>query len=328
MYNARTLKPHILLSETQVECPVKGCSQKVTRQRRFFRTAPQFQCPEHRIYISPSTFEYPTKLDNLLWQDRQDVLLLENIMRNKRESRMARDNSEDALSWNVFRYLDKEGYLSMILSYIIGRDLGKLQLVYWSYSSSFQSVWPDLAAARREFGEQPQRSSEPDLIAFSNKAVLFIEAKLTASNKAKPGNLENKKKYLTGGNGWYQQVFMSDYTEIANNAKMYELLRFWLLGSWIAAQSGRDFYLVNVTRSEYEQDIEERFGHHIKANVQRCFMRVTWEGLYERIAEKIPPSVERDLLLDYLKYKTVGYNQSRELQRAFSIPLEPNNTVT
>jgi hypothetical protein len=66
----------------------------------------------------------------------------------------------------------------------------------------------------------------------------------------------------------------------------------------------------------------------IKANVQRCFMRVTWEGLYERIAEKIPPSVERDLLLDYLRYKTVGYNQSRELQRAFSIPLEPNNTVT
>lgn len=232
---------------------------------------------------------------------------------------MARDNSEDALSWNVFRYLEKEEHLSAILSCIIGRDLGKLQLVYWSCASSLQIVWPELTAARQEFGERLQRSSEPDLIAFNDKAVLFIEAKFTASNETTPSDPENQKKYVTGGNGWYHQVFASDYDTIANDAQKYELLRYWLLGSWIAARSERDFYLVNLVRSEYEQDIEKLFGRHIKANAQRHFARVTWEEIYQHIAGKIPPSVDRDLLLDYLEYKTIGYNRFGELQPAFSI---------
>lgn len=322
MYDARTLKPHIFVSETQVECPVRGCSQKVARQRQVFKSAPQFQCPEHHIYVSPSTFEYPTELDNLLWKDEQDIALLESIKGVKRESRMARDNSEDALSWNVFRYLEKRGHLSAILSCIIGRDLGKLQLVYWSYSPSSHSVWPELTVARQEFGEQLQRSSEPDLIAFNDKVILFIEAKFTASNETTPSDPENQKKYVTGGNGWYHQVFASDYDTIANDAQKYELLRYWLLGSWIAAQSGRDFLLVNLVRSEYEQDVEKLFGRHIKANAHRHFVRVTWEEIYQRTAEKSPSSAEKDSLLDYLEYKTVGYNRFGELQRAFSITKE------
>ena len=319
VYDARTLKPYILVNETQVECPVRGCSQKVARQRRVFQTAPQFQCPEHHIYISPSTFEYPTELDNLLWKDEQDISLLESIKGSKRESRMARDNSEDALSWNMFRYLEKKGHLSAILSCIIGRDLGALQLVYWSYSPVLERVWPELTAARQEFGEQLQCSSEPDLIAFNNKAVLFIEAKFTASNETTPSDPENQKKYVTGGNGWYHQVFASEYDALANDAQKYELLRFWLLGSWIAAQGERDFYLVNLVRSECEQVIEKLFGRHIKTNAHRYFMRVTWEDIYQRIAEKTPSSAERNSLLEYFEYKTVGYNQFGELQRAFSI---------
>jgi hypothetical protein len=30
----------------------------VKRQRNAFRTTDEFLCPEHHIYISPSTFEY------------------------------------------------------------------------------------------------------------------------------------------------------------------------------------------------------------------------------------------------------------------------------
>lgn len=319
MYDARTLKPHILVSETQVECPVRGCSQKVARQRQVFKSTSQFQCPEHQIYISPSTFEYPTELDNLLWKDEQDIALLENIKSVKRESRMARDNSEDALSWNVFRYLEKRGHLSAILSCIIGRNVGNLQLVYWSYSPCLQGVWPELTSARQEFGEQLQRSSEPDLIAFNDKVVLFVEAKFTASNETTPSDPENQKKYVTGGNSWYHQVFASDHNTIANDVQKYELLRYWLLGSWIAAQSERDFYLANLVRSEYEQDIEKLFGRHIRANAHRHFVRLTWEEIYQRTAEKIPSSAQRDSLLDYFQYKTVGYNRFGELQRAFSI---------
>jgi hypothetical protein len=306
MYDARSLKPLILVSEAEVECPVKGCSGKVPRQRNFFQAVPKFQCPEHEITISPSTFEYAFERNNLLWKDEQVLVLLQGIKRCKRESRMAREKSEDALSWNMFRYLEKQGFLSLILSSVIGRDLGALQLVYWSYCPMVGAVWPELTRARQEFGEHLQRSSEPDLIAFSDKALLFIEAKFTASNRTRPSDPEYRKKYLTGGNGWYHQVFTSSFETIAVQDRMYELLRHWLLGSWLAAQSKRDFYLLNLVREEYERDIEMRFGRHINATAQRRFVRLTWEELYRQMDEKIPSSIERDSLLEYLEYKTAG----------------------
>ena len=52
----------------------------------------------------------------------------------------------------------------------------------------------------------------------------------------------------------------SDYETIAIKAKKYELFRFWLLGSWIASETGRDFFLINVVLSERETDIEQQFN--------------------------------------------------------------------
>jgi hypothetical protein len=107
----------------------------------------------------------------------------------------------------------------------------------------------------------------------------------------------------------------------------YELLRHWLLGSWLAAQSKRDFYLLNLVREKYEQDIEKCFGRHIRATAQRRFMRLMWEELYRQIDEKNPSSIERDSLLEYLEYKTAGYNRFGQLQRAFSLSKEVTSGV-
>ena len=41
-----------------------------------------------------------------------------------------------------------------------------------------------------------------------------------------------KEKYVKSGLGWYQNVFASDFDVLALDYKKYELLRFWLLGSW------------------------------------------------------------------------------------------------
>jgi hypothetical protein len=86
---------------------LRDCSEKVERQSGFFTREERFKCPKHNIYISPSTFEYQSELDNLLWKDKADLDLLKRIKSVKRECRIARDNSEDAVTWNVFRFLEK-----------------------------------------------------------------------------------------------------------------------------------------------------------------------------------------------------------------------------
>jgi len=319
MFNANALKANTIVTETTVACPVKDCSEIVTRQRKRFKREAQFQCPIHKIYVSPSTFEYPNETDNLLWHDREDVSLLREIKSSKRESRMARDNSEDALTWNVFRYLEKTNQIAPSLSALIEAAVVNPQLIYWSYSQVARGVWPRLACARAEFGEHPNRSSEPDLIIASDSALFFIEAKFTATNKTKPSNPQQTKKYLTGGDNWYSQVFKTDYNTLVNKERKYELVRFWLLGSWLAARLNRDFYLVNLVLEKREKDIERLFKPHLKSNNQRHFLRWTWEDIYHFVSKNAVATPAKNLFTSYFECKTTGYNHLGKLQAAFQV---------
>lgn len=76
MYGLRELKTQIKIDNNSVVRPLKGCSVKVERQRISFKKEPKFQCPKHKIFISPSTFENENELKNLLWYDNEDKSLV------------------------------------------------------------------------------------------------------------------------------------------------------------------------------------------------------------------------------------------------------------
>jgi hypothetical protein len=318
MLGVEKLKEKIEITATTVECPVRGCSEKVERRRRFSKNEDRFRCPKHSILISPSTFKYPSKQDNLLWKKRLDLELLEKIRAVKRESRMTWDNSEDAVSWNVFRFLEKNGLIEGFLGLITGTVLKSSEVMYWSYSQREKTIWSELNKARKEFGEEIKRSSEPDIIVKTHNVLFFIEAKLTAGNKTVPSDVSNTKKYETGGDNWFSEVFSSYYKTIAVDEKKYELLRFWLLGTWIAKQQNLDFYLINLVLSEREVDIESIFKKNINENQRRKFLRITWETIYQYISKR-SLARDKDIMIRYFKNKTIGYNKDGRLQKAFSI---------
>ncbi|MFO7836223.1 MAG: hypothetical protein R6V83_06190 [Candidatus Thorarchaeota archaeon] len=318
MLGYEELKENIERTDTTVECPVKGCSERVVRQRDTFRKKKRFQCSIHKIYISPSTFEYPSELDNLLWKTDEDLELLNRISQEKRERRMPRERSEDAVSWNVFRFLEKNNLVEGFLASIARKSLKSSDVIYWSYSQKEDSDWSLLNRARREFGERLSRSSEPDIIIVTENSLFFIETKLTARNRTVPSNPRAYKKYETGGNNWFSNVFESDYKTVAIVEKKYELLRFWLLGTWIAEQMDVDFYLANLVRSGRERTIESIFKKHIKENQQRQFLRATWESIYDYIS-KSGQSKDKEKMLRYFRNKTVGYDHNGKLQKAFTI---------
>jgi len=318
MFGIEELKERIEITETTVECPVKGCNEKVERQRVVFKKEDRFKCPKHNIVTSPTTFEYPSELDNLLWKESPDLELLKKIIRAKRESRMARDNSEDAVSWNVFRFLERNNLIEDFLSSITGTPIKSSEVIYWSYSQKENTSWSELNKARREFGEEINKSSEPDIIITTDKALFFIEAKLTASNETKPSDESNPKKYETGGDNWFSKVFKSPYKTVAIDEKKYELLRFWLLGTWMAQQQDSDFYLINLVSSEREPDIEALFKRHINETQRRTFLRRTWEDIYQYVSNS-GPTAEKDVMLRFFKNKTLGYDGKGNLKPAFSI---------
>jgi len=290
----------------------------VKRQRGSFRCDKDFKCPAHNIYISPSSFAYSDEGQNLLWKSQKDVDLLRKIYGFKREHRLHHNNSEDAVSWNVFRYLESANLINQLLTVISNQNQQDSELIYWSYSQTEKQQWSLLNMARLEFGETINRGSEPDLIVRTPNALFFIEAKFTASNNTRPSNPNEFKKYLTGGNQWFNQVFTADYETIAISNRKYELLRFWLLGSWLAQELGVDFYLLNVVPAEKEKCIEEQFSKFILQNSQRKFIRISWEDIFEFIIQKASEGPEKEQVRMYYQTKTIGYNHRGELMKAFS----------
>ena len=319
MYGLDELKEKLEVTESWVSCPVRGCQRQVERQRRVFRREGTFFCDDHQIYISPTTFEYEKEEENILW----DFALLQEHMASKRESRIARDNSEDAVTWNVFRFLEGHNLLLPYLSSLSGSSLRETKAIYWSHDPETGKPWKSLWESRETFGENPHRGSEPDLIILTDRMLCFIEAKLTASNETRPSRPDNPKQYVSGGGGWWNHVFVpsADYRQLAEQEQKYELLRFWLLGTWIAKQHDRTFMLFNLVRDAAEKDIEARFRRWLPAEMACQFRRLSWESILHFIRSHSPEGCEKQRIIRYFATKTVGYQKTRDewhIQRAFS----------
>ena len=143
------------------DCPsfVKAAKEAVSKGTLIFR------CPQHGICISPSTFEYETDADNMLWTVDADLALWRaiNAPGVKRENRIARDNSEDAVTWNVFRFpenfrrpgrrIHQSGCMAKTVA-------GTPRVIYWSYCQQSRRAWSPLLDAAKLFGEGDRNTAQ------------------------------------------------------------------------------------------------------------------------------------------------------------------------
>lgn len=329
MYNILHLKDKVEITETQIECPVIGCENVVRRIRRGQKLKhTDFLCPKHNIYISPSTFEYVDEFSNILVNDEVEIELYKKIKSVKRESRISREKSEDAVSWNVFQYLNHKNYLKPFFIETLGIDLINPELVFWSFSEAKKTntngTLNELAAARYYFGEVGNRTTEPDIIVKAENAIVFIEAKLVSGNSTsgneekKKFRIDNPKKY---DGEWFPQIFRQSYQCLINSG-YYELMRLWLLGTWISKKEEKKFYLLNLTREKFENNIEQDFKPLIKETSSRYFSRVTWEAIYKFI--KTQNNDKDREILEYFENKSCGFDSSGKKQRMFNIKSAPN----
>lgn len=322
MYGIDTLKENIEISIDTIECPIKNCKNIVKRKRdNDDLTICEITCPIHNIEIRSTTFIYPKKEDNLLWTDSKDIELLNKIDGHKRESRMENDNSEDAVTWNVFRYLDKEQHLSDFVEIVTGKtDENVEDIIYWSYSKTQKNKWDLLAKAQNIFGEKKGRGSEPDMAIETDQSVIFIEAKFNSGNTTEPSNPKvSLPNYSNGGDYWSRKVFSEPLEIISLERKRYELMRFWLLGSWMANESKKDFYLINLVRKANSEKLEKTFKPAIKESIDspvRMVKRVTWEEIYHMLEER---NINDETLKAYFQNKISGYSSNGEIKQAFNL---------
>lgn len=342
MYGKKDLKKRIEISEYKVECPVLCCNVEVQRQRGTFKRKEEFLCSEHDIYISPSTFEYGSVEDNLLYSDSSDVDLLRRIEKTKRESRMSRDNSEDAVTWNLLRGLEKENSVSNFLSDSRIHNCSASKLFWWTYDPKedeeiggkeeketadregrrvakriYTNIWKPMLEGRKHFGENEKKGTEPDLIIETEDEIIFVEMKFTSDNNTKPKG-KSFWKYERKDKEWYNTVLKSRLEEVAIGVKRYELLRHWLLGTWISHFICRKRYvLLNIVPEEILSEGDDCFRKCIIEDDKKKFIIGTWGQIIRILNEEQRGGVYKKVL-EYLKDKTRGYNSNGKLVSGFA----------
>lgn len=142
-------------------CPVRGCVE----------ASP---CQTHHVAVHSTrggfTCVYDDPWQNLLWADADDRARLTAILHGKRESRMGHEHSEDAVTWNVFRFFERHACVSPAIRTIFPSPDSEPLAVFWTTHDG--CLWDSYRLCSDQIPERASARSESDLIFLWERKLL------------------------------------------------------------------------------------------------------------------------------------------------------------
>lgn len=235
---------------------------------------------------SNPTFIYLDPLHNLPIEARSGAIeAIANALnvrnRSSKHTKFGYSSSEDALTWAVFSFLERERSLGPLIS-----SLGLLPvpptceptMLMWgsavpSQSRRCEEVRQKIVAILDSIGEHSQSYSEPDVVLdFDSYGLVIIEVKYKSGN-AVDRNRNKFTKYLNGSDAFR-------LPERIIESGLYDLARNFRIGSELA--DGRAMKLVNLllpTRIRSEERLIEQFKAGLSQSERLAFEQVSWPHL-------------------------------------------------
>ena len=333
----------------QGKCPIRNCSARL-EQTPFKRSKGQMLklpfCPEHGLRIHKNGFVYyngPARED-LTTATKRNLMFhaqyyIDNFLTkpSKAEShRLCYENSEDALTFNIFSELvSKDNEISKLLRHVC-KDVpvGTPELYLWGQKldlSKSVSVYQPLCEVRKHL--EPDISgfpTEPDImLVVPNKVLVCIEAKFGSKNpiaEEKEATVGDKPKSVSALVERYcarntiiqwDKIFTIETPSPRFHEQLYRNLVF-------AASMGKvagieRWYVVNL-RSQHTMNLKEGRAESMPVvrnvrsmlapDYKKRFVHMTWEGLFD-VCVRDNPRLHN--LTWYMKNKTLN------CQRAFNI---------
>ena len=326
------LKEERIVDSDTVACPVIGCDFVAPRMHKGLdlNSSPDdlatYLCPHHRIFISPSTFAYEDPTVSLLWET--DLPLVKEIAAaGKRTwSRLGRERDEDSLTWDVFRYLERNKRLEDLLeslmleslrnSIMFGTNQGPIEkMIYWSVDVNDKQpkVWDELVEARRQIGEKPNAGSEPDLIVVLPNWVIFVEVKYESSSVTPVKKIPDC--YGKVDKDTWDRIFSGNIDQVVDQIG-YQLMRFFLLGNILAEQLEKSFFMISITKSGTEPQLVQSVDNVVNSHHYVPFKHATWSGMQDFISKDTRTGeFDKSLIVRYLKAKSTGYGANGRLRK-------------
>jgi hypothetical protein len=280
----------------RVRCYIRDCTEMLRPPTRGFRGD---TCPKHGIRTHCSgnsvTYTYARAERNII----ASPALFKHKLRGHPDKfethRFGYENSEDALTWNVFRSLQEVGCLHEIARYITGLDTHEEPTLYlWGLRMSDDSLelWDLLTAARNHFETNrlpvKRPATEPDIgIHLQNKFLILIEAKLGSGNTCYTDGERKNPQSLTKNEllDIYQhsklQILDVEKAKAANRV-FYQLWRNMQFAEYMAMLDGPHTlgFHANLVRAGCEHESTSEFRQLIKPGYEDRFSRLTWETIF------------------------------------------------
>lgn len=264
--------------------------------------------------VSP-TFIYSDPLDNFIAGRDLMNQAINGEWGKADPDRFDHENSEDALSWNVFRSLQEAGQLPLAVNLLTGLDVaGEPDLIFWGRRIPRQGTDSEpsheLSAALADLEPTLTRHTEPDIVLhLPDWGWLFIEAKFGSENPTYAGKPERVAEWT----GRYSDSCPGLFDEQAlhsADAKTFpqQILRNIAVASKVRGP-GDKARVVSLVPRKKQTDIEQTVKGYLEADAPVDFEQASWEGLYEALPddEGLAP------LRRYMEEKSAG------LGRAFDI---------
>ena len=226
-------------------CPVRGCVEVSL-------------CPVHHVAVHATrggfTYVYDEPWRNLLWADADDKARLDAILRGKRESRMGHEHSEDAVTWNVFRFFERHGCLAPAIRTICPCPDSEPLAVFWTTHDG--CLWEPYRRCSDQIPERASARSESDLIfLWERKLLVVVEAKFRSPNRSDPKKRDSESRKAEPYIKHAPRHLNRAGAEEAVRDGWYELLRNWVLGTTLReALMCENLVLVNLVRKRHESD--------------------------------------------------------------------------
>ena len=203
--------------------------------------------------------------------------------RHSKELKFCFETSEDAVTWTVFRGLEKQGRLDALVA--PRRPSGEPALLLWGAPIS-GARGPEIASALaeicRSLGEAADALSEPDAVVVWSDLALLVEAKFLSENERRAGH-PNFGRYLDR-----PDLFEAAPEEVAA-AGYHELTRNWRIGTALAEALGVPrFLLINLGPPEKIEADAIAFSGLLATSPTREFWYLSWSDVLEAAAPLEP----------------------------------------
>jgi hypothetical protein len=265
------------------------------------------QTMENFVITESGARVYARWQDNICCEDKDNKALTEKarLQRETYSYGMARGckrfgsaNSEDALSWSVFRTLQLKNGMDLFYG-LLGISDFLQTTIFWTRDTKTGNPDKDLTNVINEVEPKSMwriQQTEPDIILRGKTTLIFIEAKLGRPGAkinawARQKEFEKRHyRYRDEGflNGLFTQDFIDNFT--SEGKRFYQLMRNYVIGHKLARVWNLDFYLcalVNgLNHAKNGNSYGQEFSLFKNYLINKNAYLVSWQDLMQRLKDR------------------------------------------